>query len=112
MFGRMNPLDRSPSHRQKLWLGVVGGVFALALIGLGVWGAFAPDSYSSSGNGCVNVTLPGTMGGGILHKCGSAARTFCQSSSVQGSQPLAVREREQCVKGGFLAGSSATPSPH
>ena len=109
MFGRTNPLDRRLTPRQKLVMAIAGGTVLLVLIGLGVWGAVAPDSYSQSGHGCVNVTIPGTMGGGTLHHCGNDAKQFCRSSSVQGSARLAVLSRRQCQIAGLLPGGSATP---
>jgi hypothetical protein len=109
MFGRTNPLDRRLTRRQKLVMAIAGSTVLLVLIGLGVWGAVAPDSYSQSGNGCVNVTVPGTMGGGTLHYCGDRARQFCRSSSVQGNGRLAVLSRRQCQIAGLLSGSTASP---
>jgi hypothetical protein len=107
MFGRTNPLDRRLTRRQKLVMAIAGGTVLLVLIGLGVWGAVAPDSYAKSGNGCVNVTIPGTMGGGTLHHCGNAAKQFCRSSSVQGSARIAVLSRRQCQIAGLLPGSAS-----
>jgi hypothetical protein len=107
MFGRTNPLDRRLTRRQKLVMAIAGSTVLLVLLGLGIWGAVAPDSYSQSGNGCVNVTIPGTMGGGTLHHCGNSAKQFCKSSSVQGSARLAVLSRRQCQIAGLLPGGSA-----
>src|ERR1700743_1870732 len=108
MFGRANPLDRRLTRPQKLVMAIAGSTVLIVLIGLGVWGAFAPDSYSQSGHGCVNVTIPGTMGGGTLHHCGNSAKEFCQSSSVQGNDKIAVLSRKQCQIAGLLPGSSAS----
>jgi len=108
MFGRTNPLDRRLTPRQKLVMAIAGSTVLLALIGLGVWGAIAPDSYSQSGHGCVNVTIPGTMGGGTLHHCGNDAKQFCRSSSVQGQARLAVLSRRQCQIAGLLPDGSAS----
>ena len=108
MFGRTNPLDRRLTRRQKLVMAIAGGTVLLALIGLGIWGAVAPDSYSQSGHGCVNVTLPGTTGGVTQHFCGDSAKQFCQSSSVQGNGKVAVLSRRQCQIAGLLPGSSAS----
>jgi hypothetical protein len=46
--------------------------------GVGVWAATDPGSYGRSGNGCVNVTVPSTTGGAILHDCGAAAQALCE----------------------------------
>ena len=108
MFGRANPLDRRLTRRQKLVMAIAGSTVLLVLIGLGVWGVVAPDSYGQSGHGCVNVAIPGTMGGGTLHHCGDEAKQFCRSSSVQGSARLAVLSRRQCQIAGLLPGGSAS----
>ncbi len=96
MFGRTNPLDRRLTRRQKLVMAIAGSTVLLVLLGLGIWGAVAPDSYSQSGNGCVNVNLPGTTGGVTQHFCGTKAKQFCRSSSVQGQSRIAVLSRRQC----------------
>ena len=109
MFGRTNPLDRRLTRRQKLVMAIAGSTVLLALLGLGIWGAVAPDSYSQSGNGCVNVSLPGTTGGVTQHFCGSKAAQFCRSSSVQGDDKVAVLSRKQCQIAGLLPGNAASP---
>src|ERR1700761_8444760 len=96
MFGRTNPLDRRLTRRRKVVMATAGSIVLIVLIGLGVWGAFAPDSYSQSGHGCVNVSLPGTTGGVTQHFCGAKATQFCRSSSVQGNERDAVLSRKQC----------------
>jgi len=107
MFGRTNPLDRRLTRRQKRTMAVVGAAVLLVLAGLGLWGSLAPDSYSKSANGCINVTLPSSTGGGVLHYCGTDAKNFCHSASVRGQSVLAVRARPQCV----LAGILPSPAP-
>ncbi|MBV9793043.1 MAG: hypothetical protein JO016_03815 [Actinobacteria bacterium] len=102
MFGRTNPLERRLTRRQKLVMAIAGSTVLLVLIGLGVWGAFAPDSYSQSGHGCVNVSAAGSTGGNIMHYCGDQATQFCRSSSVQGGSKLAVLSRRQCQIAGLL----------
>src|ERR1700749_135320 len=109
MSVRANPLDRRLTRRQKLVMAIAGGAVLIVLIGLGVWGAFAPDSYSQSGHGCVNVNLPGTTGGVTPHFCGTKATQFCRSSSVQGTGRVAVLSRKLCQIAGLLPGNSASP---
>jgi hypothetical protein len=107
MFGRTNPLDRRLTRRQKLVMAIAGSTVLLVLIGLGVWGAVAPDSYSKSGNGCVNISIAGSTGGNIMHYCGNAAKQFCRSSSVQGQSRIAVLSRRQCQLAGLPPGSAS-----
>jgi hypothetical protein len=96
--------------RQKLVMAIAGGTVLLVLVGLGIWGAVAPDSYSQSGHGCVNVSVAGSTGGNIMHYCGNAAKQFCQSSPLlKGDGHLAVVSRQQCHIAGLLPSGAATP---
>ena len=83
-------------------MAIVCAAVLLVFAGLGIWGSLASDSYSKSANGCVNVTLPSSTGGAVLHYCGADARKFCHSPSVQGQSQLAVRSRPQCRLAGLL----------
>ena len=67
-------------------------LIVLVLGGLGAWSVLASDSYSSSGHGCVNVTVPSSTGGATLHYCGAAARSFCQTSFRKQDQ-ISLRAR-------------------
>jgi hypothetical protein len=37
------------------------------------------SSGHTTGNGCVDVTIPGPIGGEELYRCGSGARSLCAS---------------------------------
>jgi hypothetical protein len=106
MYAKTNPGAGRLPTRQKRAFAVVGGLVVLVLAGLGVWGALASDSYSSSGHGCVNVTVPSSTGGATLHYCGAAARSFCQTSFLSQDR-VSLLARPQCVLAG-LAPASAT----
>ena len=108
MYAKTNLGAGRLSPRQKRVFAVVGVLIVLALGGLAAWGALASDSYSSSGHGCVNVTVPSSTGGATLHYCGSAARSFCQKSFRSHDQ-ISLRARPQCALAG-LAPASAAPS--
>ncbi|HUB22851.1 MAG TPA: hypothetical protein VMA97_10655 [Streptosporangiaceae bacterium] len=108
MYVKTNPGAGRLSPRQKRVFAVVGVLIVLALGGLAAWGALASDSYSSSGHGCVNVTVPSSTGGATLHYCGSAARSFCQKS-FRSQDQISLRARPQCTLAG-LAPASAAPS--
>jgi hypothetical protein len=105
MYAKTNPSAGRLTTRQKRAFGIIGALVIGVLAGLGVWGALAPDAYSGSGHGCVNVTLPSSTGGATLHYCGGRARTFCQSA-FRSSDPVSLRARPQCVLAGL--GPSAT----
>ena len=59
-----------------------------------------------AGHGCVNVTVPNSTGGAVLHYCGSQAQSFCQASFRSGDQ-VSLRARPQCA----LAGLSPSADP-
>jgi hypothetical protein len=100
MYAKTNPSAGHLSSRQKRVFAIVGVLVILVLGGLGLWGALASDSYSSSGHGCVNVTVPSSTGGATLHYCGSQARSFCQAS-FRSQDQISLRARPQCVLAGL-----------
>ena len=56
-------------------IGVVVGVVAAGALAWAIIGhSSAPDR---SGDGCVDVAIASSMGGGVEHKCGAAARDWC-----------------------------------
>ena len=108
MYAKTNPSAGHLSPRQKRAFAIIGVLVVLIFAGLGAWAVLASDSYSGSGHGCVNVTVPSSTGGTVLHYCGSAARLFCQKS-FQSQDQISLRARPQCVLAG-LASASASPS--
>lgn len=109
MYAKTNPGAGRLSRGQKRAFAIVGVLIILVLGGLGAWGALAPDTYSSSGHGCVNVTVPSSTGGATLHYCGSQARSFCQKS-FRSQDQVSLRARPQCVLAGLEPASQASAS--
>jgi hypothetical protein len=109
MYAKTNPSAGGLSPQQKRAFAVIGVLIVLALAALGIWSALAPDSYSSSGHGCVNVTVPSSTGGATLHYCGSEARSFCQAS-FRSQDKLSLRARPQCVLAGLAPSPGASAS--
>ncbi len=108
MYAKTRPAAGSLTPKQKRVFAIVGVLVVLVLVGLGVGGAVTHDSFATSANGCVNVTVPSSTGGSTLHYCGSQARTFCRSAFASTSQ-LAQRARPQCVLAGLKPSSAASP---
>jgi hypothetical protein len=106
MYAKTNPSAGRLSSRRKRVFGIVGVLVIVVLGGLAAWAALAPDRYSSSGHGCVNVTVPSSTGGATLHYCGAPARSFCQRS-FRSQDQISLRARPQCV----LAGLGPSPAP-
>ncbi len=48
----------------------------------------------------MNLTVPSTLGGAILHRCGDAAKAWC-AGQQQATGQLAALVRHQCVLAGF-----------
>ena len=111
MYAKTNPSAGHLSPQQKRAFAIIGVLVVLILAGFGTWAALASDSYSSSGHGCVNVTVPSSTGGATLHYCGAAARSFCQTSFRKQDQ-ISLRARPQCALAGLAptAGASASAS--
>ena len=108
MYAKTNPGTGRLSSRQKRVFAVVGVLIVLIIAGVSAWVALASDRYSSSGHGCVNVTVPSSTGGGTLHYCGAQARSFCQTSFRKQDQ-ISLRARPQCVLAGLGPSASASP---
>ena len=82
MYSKTNPGTGRLSARRKRVFAIAGVLVVLGLGGLGLWGALGSDSYSGSGHGCVNVTVPNSTGGATLHYCGDAARSFSRNRHI------------------------------
>jgi hypothetical protein len=85
--------------RERRTIAIVGGVLALALA---IVLYFSVVKSGSAGVGCVNVTVPSTMGAASMHACGDRARSLCASQSGGDQSDPFVRAAEAaCRKAGF-----------
>jgi hypothetical protein len=109
MYAKTNLGSGRMSPRQKRTFGVIGVLIVVLIGGLAIWGALRPDGYATSANGCVNLTLPGSMGGETFHYCGSAAQQFCEKS-FQSTDQVSLQARPQCVLAGLAPPAGATPA--
>ncbi|HTR94437.1 MAG TPA: hypothetical protein VMI73_22095 [Trebonia sp.] len=91
-------LSLSPRGKRIVYLIVAVVVAACAAVG--VWSAVSHDTYATSGNGCVSVTVPSSTGGGVLHYCGGQAKSFCKTAFANSDQ-VALAARPQCVLAGL-----------
>jgi hypothetical protein len=64
-------------------------------------------SGHSSGGGCVDVTVPYSIGGQEFYKCGAAARAMCDSVGAPGgfSGRAGGAVAAECRKAGLRVGS-------
>jgi len=71
--------SRTPlGRRDKLLLGAVG----LTAVAAAIVAAIVLGSRGGSAGPCVAVTLPSTMGGASIHRCGAAAHELCRSQGA------------------------------
>jgi hypothetical protein len=102
VYSKSNPAagGESMSRRQKRILLIIGVAVIVAAIAASVWGALAPDQYTRSANGCVNVNVASSTGGGVVHVCGNDAKAFCRTA-YQSSTPSSRAAQVQCADAGW-----------
>ncbi len=101
MEGRQpNRRGESLTPRQKRVFAVVGAVLLVLAAGVGAWAAATPGRYGRSQHGCVNVMVPSSTGGAILHDCGAAAKALC-TRAFSHHDRLALLARPQCRLAGL-----------
>jgi len=91
-------LSLSPRGKRIVYL--IVAVLAAAGVAIGVWSAVSHDTYATSANGCVSVTVPSSTGGGTIHYCGTQAVTFCRGAFAN-SDAVSLAARPQCVLAGL-----------
>ncbi|MDT7613423.1 MAG: hypothetical protein QOF00_870 [Pseudonocardiales bacterium] len=96
------PLGR----RARIWLWISAVVLLVGLGCVTVWAVLDPGRYSSSGDGCVALTIPNSTGGAVLHACGDPARTLCRSA-FSDTDRIALLLRAQCDIAGLGATTGA-----
>jgi hypothetical protein len=100
--GKTPPTDPlTPSERRVMW--IVGAVVIVAIaVGAAVWAAAGQSSSRDrSDQICVTVTMASTMGGGVEHACGAAARDWCHAAYVK-RDAHAQAVQAQCRVAGIL----------
>ena len=105
-WGTCGTVSRPRALTRRARVGLLMSLLAVVLVlgGVAVWTAVDPGRYASSGDGCVSVTIPNTMGGALLHACGEQARAMCRSAYA-GSDRIASLTRPECDLAGL--GSAA-----
>lgn len=95
-----NRLGESLTARQKRVFAVVGALLVAVLAGLSIWAASDPGSYGRSGHGCVNVTMPSSTGGALMHVCGASAKGLCDRAFTRHDK-ISLLARPQCRLAGL-----------
>lgn len=91
-------LSLTPRGKRIAYL--IVAVVVAAGVAIGVWSAVSHDSYATSANGCVSVTVPSSTGGNTIHYCGTEAVSFCRGAFA-GSDALSLAARPQCDLAGL-----------
>jgi hypothetical protein len=98
----------TPRERRAAWV-VVGIVVVIIAVGTAVWAmAGASSSSVRSRESCVTVAQASSMGGGVEHACGPAARDWCRAVYVQ-HDAHAQAVQAQCRAAGILP-DATTPT--
>ena len=94
--GKTPPSGPLTSGERRAALIVTGVVVGAVVVGALAWGLTGrSSSYDRSGDGCVTVAFPSSMGGGLEHACGAAAHDWCRA--VDGQRDAhAVAVQAQC----------------
>lgn len=106
MVGHSKRLAEPLSGGQKRALAISLVVLLLAVVGAAVYATVGSGSSGASRNGCVNLTVPSTLGGVIFHECGQAARAWCEQAQAQ-NDALSRLARPQCALAGYAPARSS-----
>ena len=97
-------VSRRRFTKREKWIlsSVVATVAALAVVVIIAIATADP----ASGNGCVNVTVPSSMGAQPLSGCGAKARSMCRLAGAPGGYTgsLARALSTECRKAGLPVG--------
>ena len=100
--GKTPPSDPLTSGERRAALIVTGVVVGVIAAGALTWALTGQAStFDRSGDGCVTVTFPSAMGGGLEHACGAPAQNWCRAADTQ-RDAHAVVVQAQCRVAGIL----------
>jgi len=94
------PTAQSLTSRGKRRLLLIGGIVAAVLVAGVAWAAISSGGYDSSRAGCVTVNVPSSMGGSLLHACGTRAKGLCRDAFAR-SDKISLLTRPQCRVAGL-----------
>ena len=106
MVGHSKRLAEPLTRRQRRGLVAALAVLALAVVVATVIAVTdSRGNYGASANGCINLTVPSTLGGALIHSCGAQARALCAHSETA-NDSFSRSLRPECV----LAGLAPKPA--
>jgi hypothetical protein len=89
----------SGERRAALFATAVVGLVAAGAIVWALTGDSSSSTFDRSGDGCVTVTFPSSMGGGLEHACGAAAHDWCRAADAQHDAHAAAVQAQCRVAG-------------
>lgn len=89
-----------PVHGDKRRLVIIGVAIALVFAAVASWSAVHPGGHGQSQSSCVTITIPSSMGGALMHSCGTRARLMCRNA-VDHNDRLSLFIRQQCRHAGL-----------
>ena len=100
--GKTPPTDPLTTSERRAVLIAAAILIGLIAIGATVWAVVTSSSGANrSTDECVTVAVASSMGGGVEHACGDAARTWCLAAYTQ-QNPHAQAVQVQCRGAGIL----------
>jgi hypothetical protein len=99
---RVNTPVRKLSERERRLVWIVGAIVAATAIAAVVVAIVTSGSQATAG--CVEIEVPGTMGGGVNRVCGDQAAKFCKAGAPS-MGPLENVALQKCREQGY-----STPS--
>ncbi|HUK44761.1 MAG TPA: hypothetical protein VLV28_05665 [Gaiellaceae bacterium] len=94
--GHWDRLATPLSGRERRLLVILAAVVVAVAIAVGVYAATDRARHQA---GCIDVTVPASVGGATIHRCGKDAVTFCRT---QGSSDAAISRA--CKREGLATG--------
>jgi hypothetical protein len=73
--------------------GFLAALATAAVVASGVEG-YLHFGHDSSAATCITVTIPSTMGGATIHKCGAGAARFCRENGPADPQVASACRRQ------------------
>jgi hypothetical protein len=98
-FASIPAAEQVSGRDRRRIIAIVAGV-VLVLAAVAIWAVVRPGSYDVSRNGCITVNLPSSMGGSLLHQCGSPAKATCQHAYASADEASRLT-RPQCRLAGI-----------
>ncbi|MGH3303767.1 MAG: hypothetical protein ACRDOK_19230 [Streptosporangiaceae bacterium] len=98
-FARI-PAAEQATRRDKRRIAAVITAIGLVIAAVAIWATVRPGPYDGSRHGCITVNLPSSMGGSLVHQCGSSARATCQRAYA-GTDEVSRLTRPQCRLAGI-----------